>query len=254
MNLNHEISLPCDTPAGYGITVSDHGEAIIRAYQVSRVRKSAFIHERPANTINVTEPDVRSEIQREFDIGREAEVLSHPMLSPTELLQLRHGSDRTYYDSCNFIPPELSVNAELTVIGGAGDAVTIRKRWDWLPEEIAVLAGVGSDGRLLDDEDPWSFYYTISGYQRIEDAYVSRRVFQGFPPVDPQSQSETVLLNAELSQSNCGVSNDNNLPASEAPNSPTVVSAMDDVSEWAARTSTKPVPPPRSNRQLRSKK
>ena len=68
--------------------------------------------------------------------------MSHPTLSPTELLQLRLGSDRMYYASCGFMPPELFVAAELAAICGAGEAVNVKKVWDWLPKDIAALAGV----------------------------------------------------------------------------------------------------------------
>ena len=40
------------------------------------------------------------------------------------------------------MPPELFVAAELAAICGAGEAVNVKKVWDWLPKDIAALAGV----------------------------------------------------------------------------------------------------------------
>lgn len=95
------------------------------------------------------------------------------------------------------MPPELSVTAELAAIRGAGELVDVKKVWDWLPKDIAALAGVGSDGRPLDGEDPWKFYYTVSGYRRVEDVYASHGLYRGIPPMEP---SRNPIGNAEPSQ------------------------------------------------------
>ena len=99
------------------------------------------------------------------------------------------------------MPPELSVAAELAAIRGAGEMVHVKKVWDWLPGDIAALAGVGSDGRPLDGEDPWKFYYTVSGYRRVEDAYSLGGTFRGMPPAE---LSKYVFLNTSPSEQSSG--------------------------------------------------
>lgn len=126
----------------------------------------------PHFIIDVTEPEMKIKIQRQFDVGRQAIAISSRTLSHEEFVRYKSMSDGRFYTDSPHFPPELSATEEQKCFDKLGEEHK-RKR-EWIPEDLARLMPWGCNGRplFLWNDENWLLGQMIMGYANAESGAV----------------------------------------------------------------------------------
>ena len=121
----------------------------------------------PSFTIDITESDARLNLQKTFDVEREAFAISSPYLLLSEFYEYHNKLGGRLYEGLEWLPEYLSARAEYESMKTlAREDLRYRQ---WIDIAFATKLGVRPNGVPLNDEE-WKMVQALKGYVRVEDA------------------------------------------------------------------------------------
>ena len=138
----------------------------------SRATKGLEVYT-PRFTIDPTQPQARLDLQKRYDVGREAYFMSSGNATLEKVKPYCYQVHRRYYQGLPELPAELSYLQELQDVKAAvaGDTVFVGQGLlARVPQKVADLAGVQVNG-LPEDEAFLTFGRDFACYRKIEEFF-----------------------------------------------------------------------------------